>query len=140
MYVTNTKKTGYWLSHNKQPITNQSYSSLLSKNSKKSKKIGSKLQGTITKSTSTSPSFSIDFFSSYSKASQIITILDRVISIATPRPRWLDISLTRGELAKRQKGNRSVRSVFRCRQCTHVRQHHGLRQNEGRVWLAGGIR
>lgn len=66
IYAANIENTNYWLSPEVQPIANQSYSSFVSKSTKKGKKSASKAVtiggGKVASSTINPPSFAVDFF------------------------------------------------------------------------------
>lgn len=66
IYAANAENTNFWLSPEVQPIGNQMYASLASKSSKKNKKNGSKSQsannGKVSSSSSSPPTFPVDFF------------------------------------------------------------------------------
>lgn len=65
IYAANIENTNYWLSPEVQPIANQSYSSFVSKSSKKGKKSTSKavaICGKINNSAIAPPVFPVDFF------------------------------------------------------------------------------
>lgn len=66
IYAADAENTNYWLSPEVQPIGNQMYASFASKPTKKNKKNGSKAQsvnnGKVSGSTSSPPTFPVDFF------------------------------------------------------------------------------
>lgn len=66
IYSANAENTNYWLQSEVQPIGNQLYSALVSKSSKKNKKSGTKIPSNIIGkppgSSSSPPTFPVDFF------------------------------------------------------------------------------